>query len=120
MSNYQRLNVWKAAHSLTLSIYSETAQFPRHEQFGLSAQLRRACVSIGANLAEGSSRSRKDFARFLTIALGSTSELEYLLLVSRDLGYIDTYALSAQAVSIARMLQRLRQSMLAGELSARR
>jgi len=112
MSDYRRLEVWKAAHQMTLKVYKETTSFPSHEQFGLTAQLRRAAVSIGANLAEGSSRGGKDYARFLTIAIGSASEVEYLLLVATDLAYFDGRQLEAEVGSIARRLTQLRRKVL--------
>jgi len=104
--------VWKAVHQMTLQVYKETRRFPSHEQFGLTAQLRRATVSIGANVAEGSSRGGKDYARFLTIAIGSASEVEYLLLVATDLAYFDGRQLEAEVGSIARRLTQLRRKVL--------
>src|SRR5437764_11037972 len=95
MSNYRSLDVWKTGHQLTLQIYRETTNFPSHERFGLTAQLRRAAVSIGANIAEGSSRGDKEYARFLTMSIGSASEVEYLLLVATDLEYFDGRELEA-------------------------
>jgi len=112
MSNYRRLDVWKAAHQLTLQVYRETARFPTHERFGLTVQLRRAAVSIGANIAEGSGRGGKEYARFLMIAAGSASEVEYLLLVATDLGYFDGGALESQVGIIARQLTLLRRRVL--------
>ena len=116
MSDYRRLEVWKAAHQLTLQIYRVTTVFPRHEQFGLVSQLRRAAVSIGANIAEGSGRGGKEFARYLAIALGSVNEVEYLLLVATDLGYVDGTDLIAIASTIARRLARLRRAVLSATL----
>jgi four helix bundle protein len=112
MSNYRRLDVWKAAHQMTLQVYKDTTRFPSHERFGLTAQVRRAAVSIGANIAEGSARGGKDYARFLTMAIGSASEVEYLLLVATDLGYFDGRQLEADVASIARRLTRLRLKVL--------
>jgi four helix bundle protein len=110
MSDYKKLDVWKAAHSLTLRLYGLTHAFPHEERFVIVPQIRRAATSIGCNLAEGSSRASKDFARFVTMALGSTSEVEYLTLLATDLGYLREPSLSREIASIARMLQRLRQS----------
>jgi len=88
--DYRRLSVWEKAHELTLMVYRATAAFPDAERFGLTSQLRRAAVSIPSNIAEGAGRgSDKDWARFIGIALGSTNELEYQLLLCRDLGYLD-------------------------------
>ena len=112
MSNYRRLEVWKAAHQMTLQVYRDTIRFPSDERFGLTAQVRRAAVSIGANIAEGSARGGKDYARFLTMALGSASEVEYLLLVATDPGYFDGRQLEADVTSIARRLTRLRLKVL--------
>jgi four helix bundle protein len=89
MRNYEELRCWKAAHTLTLNVYRETSKFPSDERLGLSAQIRRACVSIGSNIAEGAGRSTDaDFARFLDIAIGSCSEVHYQLRISADLNYI--------------------------------
>jgi four helix bundle protein len=84
------LKVWDKAHELTLKIYSATKTFPREEIFGLTSQLRRACASIPANIAEGCGRSGDaELARFLVIASGSASEVEYHLLLAHDLGYLN-------------------------------
>jgi len=110
MSNFKKLDVWNDAHALVLDIYRATGAFPRAEQFGLTSQIRRAAISIPANLAEGSGRdTQRDFARFTSIALGSADELEYLLILAHDLGYLDDKTLSKRAQSIARQLVRLRQ-----------
>jgi len=86
MGNYQDLEVWKRAHRFTLSVYQVTEQFPRSELFGLTSQIRRASASIGANLAEGCGRHRDgELARFVSTAAGSATELEYHLLLARDL-----------------------------------
>ena len=89
MRDFRQIKVWEKAQGLTLDVYRVTAVFPREELYGLTSQLRRASVSIAANIAEGSGKnSRPDFARFLQIALGSASEVEYRLLLSRDLNYL--------------------------------
>jgi four helix bundle protein len=89
MKDFRNLKVWEKAHQLTLKIYKVTEEFPREELYGLTSQIRRACVSIPTNIAEGCVRSSDaDFSRFLYIALGSTSELEYLILLSIDLKII--------------------------------
>jgi four helix bundle protein len=83
------LHVWQKAHQLTLRVYKETEAFPQRERFGLSDQTRRASASIPANIAEGCGRrSQRDFARYLQVCNGSTNELEYHLLLARDLGYL--------------------------------
>lgn len=89
MQDFRNLEVWQKAHELTLTIYQHTESFPTAEQYGLTSQLRRAGSSIPANLAEGSGRgSDADFARFVQIAIGSASELDYHLLLARDLDYL--------------------------------
>jgi len=91
MRNFRELKVWEKAHLLTLKIYKVTERYPKEELYGLTSQIRRACVSIPTNIAEGCVRSSNaDFARFLYIALGSTSELEYLVLLSKDLKFIQS------------------------------
>lgn len=89
MRNYRELQVWTKAHALTLRLYQLSRAFPREEMYGVTSQLRRASVSIGANLAEGCGRrSSSELARFVRIAMGSASELDYHLLLSRDLGFL--------------------------------
>ena len=89
MMDFRKLKVWEKAHLLTLKIYKVTEKFPREELYGLTSQIRRASVSMPTNIAEGCVRSSDaDFSRFLYIALGSTSELEYLILLSMDLKFI--------------------------------
>jgi len=112
MADFRRLTVWQRAHALTLEVYRVTANFPATERFGLSDQIRRAAASIGANVAEGSARCKRDFARYLNIALGSANELEYLLQLAGDLHFVDDATLTSEAGQIARMLVRLRQAVL--------
>src|SRR5436305_13625182 len=83
MRDFRTLNVWQKAHALSIAIYKATATFPSEEKFGLTSQIRRCCVSVEANIAEGCGRGgEQGFRRFLHIALGSASEL----LLARDLG----------------------------------
>jgi four helix bundle protein len=90
MRNYRDLQVWTKAHKLTLDLYRVSQTFPREEIDGITSQLRRASVSIGASLAEGCGRrTSTELARFVRIATGSASELDYHLLLSRDLGFIN-------------------------------
>jgi four helix bundle protein len=90
MRPHEKLDVWKKAVELVLSVYDETRQFPIDERFGLTSQIRRAAVSIPANIAEGAARrSRREFANFLSIAQGSASELETELLIAHRLHYLD-------------------------------
>jgi four helix bundle protein len=86
MKDYRDLKVWERAHAVTLEIYRVTMRFPREELYGLTSQMRRCSASIGANIAEGcGKRSNAEFQRFLQIASGSASELDYHLLLFRDL-----------------------------------
>ncbi len=86
MRDFRKLNVWDKAHRLTLAVYKITKDFPRDEAYGLTSQIRRCSVSIPANIAEGCGRKGEaEFGRFLGIAMGSASELEYHLLLASDL-----------------------------------
>jgi four helix bundle protein len=111
MSDYKKLGVTKKAHELTLNLYRVTESLPRTEIFGLTSQIRRAASSINANLAEGSARgSDRDFLRFLRIAIGSVSELEYHLVLPRDLNFIapqDYQRLEKQRQEVGAMLNGL-------------
>jgi four helix bundle protein len=90
MQDFRNLRVWQKAHELTLEVYKCTRQFPREELYGVTSQMRRAAASISANLAEGCCRQGDtEFSRFAQIALGSVSELEYFLLLSRDLSFLN-------------------------------
>jgi four helix bundle protein len=89
MHNFRNLDVWKKSLQLTKSIYLTTSDFPKHEQWGLTSQMRRSAVSISSNIAEGSSRkSNKDFIRFLEISLGSAFELETQVITSKEVEFI--------------------------------
>lgn len=108
MKDFRQLKVWQKAHQLTLEVYRLTATFPREEIYGLTAQMRRAAASVPSNLAEGCGRnSDAELARFSSMAAGSASELEYQLLLARDLNLIQTndyQSLTEQTVEIKRML----------------
>ena len=108
MVGFRQLKVWEKSHKLTLAVYRVTRSFPTDERYGLTSQIRRAAASICANIAEGCGRrGRADFARFLEIALGSASELEYHLVLAHDLALVkaDAYESLAQAVmEVKRML----------------
>jgi four helix bundle protein len=108
MKDFKKLKVWQRSHQLTLDIYKVTAEFPREELYGLISQLRRSCASIPANIAEGCGRNTDaDFSRFLQIAMGSATELEYHLLLSHDLGILnecDYKNLSKETIEIKQML----------------
>jgi four helix bundle protein len=89
MQNYKDLKVWEKAHLFTLDVYKLTEHFPKTETYGLTSQLRRAASSIPANIAEGCGKNTKrDFANFLNISLGSSNEAEYFILLSKGLNYI--------------------------------
>jgi four helix bundle protein len=110
MQDFRNLEVWKKAHTLTLDIYRLTERFPRTEVFGLSIQLRRGAASIATNLAEGCGRAQGEFGRFLQIAFGAACEVEYQLLLSRDLELITTdqyEAITERLLEVKRMLNGL-------------
>lgn len=89
MRDYKKYDIWKLSHLLTLEVYKITESFPKEEIFGLTSQIRRASSSIGMNIVEGCGRgSDEDFKRFLRNASGSAFEVEYILLLSKDLNYI--------------------------------
>ena len=89
MKDFRTLKVWEKAHVLTLSIYKATEKFPKQEVYALTNQIQRAAVSIPTNIAEGCGKdSDAELKRYFVIAMGSSSELEYLLLLARDLGYL--------------------------------
>ena len=90
MIAHERFEAWKWAHRLALEVYTATDRWSRSERYGLTSQARRAAISIPTNIAEGAARhGRREFARFLSISLGSLAELSYLLLFSRDRGLCD-------------------------------
>jgi len=111
MKDFRELKVWQKAHELTLCVYRTTKAFPREEQFGLTAQLRRSAESVAANIAEGCGRDGDpEFARFLQIAMGSASETEYHLLLARDLGLLhdtDYDPLALKVEEVKKMLTAL-------------
>ena len=108
MRAFRDLKVWRKAHELTLAVYKMTSAFPKAELFGLTSQIRRASGSVGANIAEGCGRAGgPELGRFLQIALGSASELEYHLLLAHDLGLLngsDYNRLDRDVTEIKRML----------------
>jgi four helix bundle protein len=117
MKDYRELKVWQKAHELTLAIYRVSADFPRAELYGLTSQLRRSCSSIPANLAEGCGRyGDAELARFCSIAMGSASELDYHLLLAKDLKLIQFrqyQELAHQTSEVKRMLTGLQQKLRA-------
>ena len=90
MRDFRKYNIWELSHKLTLDIYTVSREFPQNESYSIVSQIRRASASIPTNIAEGCGRdSDAEFNRFLTIALGSASEVEYQLILSKDLNYIN-------------------------------
>ncbi len=118
MQDFRKLIVWKKAQDLTVYAYSVTRRFPSSEQFGLTAQIRSASCSIGANIAEGCGRgSSKDFLRFLHIAIGSAFEVENHILLAERIGYLDeqqTSTLIKMVVEQKRMLASLMREVKKG------
>ena len=117
MGDFRSLKVWQESHQVALLVYKITAPFPAAERYGLTSQLRRAAASIPANIAEGCGRnSDAELARYCRISLGSANEVEYHLLLARDLGYLTTpqYATSAERVdTVRRMLSAFIRSLIA-------
>lgn len=117
MKDFHELKVWQKAHRLTLAVYRITATLPREELYGLTSQLRRSCASIPANLAEGCGRNGDaELSRFCSIAMGSASELEYHLLLAKDLKLIepgDYEELAQRTIELKRMLTALIQKLRA-------
>lgn len=123
MQDYTKLLVWERARALTVSMDEVCRSFDRQAAPGLRAQLMRATMSISANVAEGAGReSRTEFARFVTIAIGSTSEVIHHLVVAEDLALLDRIVaarLIDRATELRRMLFGLRRALLAKESEAR-
>ena len=102
---FQDLLVWQKAHQFVLGVYALTTAFPKQETYGLSLQMRRASVSIPANIAEGFRRRGKpEKARFMNIAEGSVEECRYFLILVKDLGYGDTERLASLLEEVSRLL----------------
>jgi four helix bundle protein len=90
LQDFKKLKVWEKGHVLTLDVYRLTARFPKDELYGLTSQIRRAAASVPAHIAEGCGRGgRAELARFLVVAMGSASELEYHLLLAHDLKFLE-------------------------------
>ncbi len=117
MKDFRELKVWEKGHRMTLAVCRATATFPRDELYGLTSQIRRSCASVPANIAEGCGRgSDADLARFLQIAAGSASELEYHILLANDLGLLEARQyehLTAAVTEVKRMLASFIQKLKA-------
>jgi four helix bundle protein len=112
---FESLEAWQKAHQLALGVYALSRKLPEDEKFGLTSQLRRAAVSAAANIAEGRERtSDADFGHFLDIAAGSVAEVQYFLILGRDLGYwpdAEIQGVSDLAAETIRVIRALRDSV---------
>lgn len=114
--SFQDLVVWQKAHQLVLSVYAYSANFPKAELYGLTSQLRRASVSVPANIAEGfKKRGRADKIRYLNIAQGSLEECRYYLILANDLEYGDHTLLNAHLEEVSRLLEGYVKGVEAGD-----
>ena len=114
--SFQDLLVWQKAHRFVLETYALAATFPKSETYGLALQMRRAAVSIPANIAEGfPRRSKADKARFLNMAEGSVEECRYFPTLTKDLGYGDTQTLSVALEEVSRLLGAYTAAFLASD-----
>jgi len=117
MRDFRKLKVWQKSHELTLAVYKSTSSFPKDELYGLRSQMRRSVSSIPINIAEGCGRNtQSQLAHFLNIGLGSASELEYQLTLSKDLGFINDQIFkeqNEQVKEVKRMLTSLHQKVSA-------
>lgn len=113
IQSFEQLEVWQRAHQMVLHIYRTSADFPAEERFGLTAQFRRAAVSVAANIAEGfRRRTNKDKAHFYNLSQGSLEEVRYYFILARDLSYISNIAPSIRALDeVSRMLSALIRSV---------
>ena len=119
MRDFRQLKVWEESHLLTLEVYRLTREFPKEELFALTNQMRRAAASIGSNIAEGCGRgSNKEYAHFVQIALGSAFEIDYQLMLSKDLEYcsLESYKILSEKVDkvkrqLASLLKKIRETL---------
>ena len=120
--SFTQLNVWQAAHRVTVGVYKLTRTYPADERYGLSSQMRRAAVSVPANIAEGfARRAPRDKGRFYLFARASAEELKYFLILSRDLEYAPSSVLeplAKEVESVCRMPHRLLEVNGAPEIDA--
>jgi len=113
LRDFKNLKVWQKSHQLTLAVYKVTATFPKEEMYGLTSQIRRSCASIPANIAEGCGRAGEiELARFLQIAMGSASELEYHLMLSHDLEILKTLDYNQLATDVSEVKRMLTSFIL--------
>lgn len=111
--SFEDLIVWQKAHKFVLVVYRFTETFPKQETYGLTSQLRRAAVSIPANIAEGfKKRGKADKARFMNIGEGSVEECRYYLILSKDLGYGSTEQLMGLLEEVSKLLRAYSASIL--------
>jgi four helix bundle protein len=112
ISTFKELVAWQKAHKFVLEVYQQTREFPDHEKFGLTSQLRRAAVSIPANIAEGFARSGiADRMRFMNIAQGSIEECRYYLILSNGLGYMNSPASESLLEEVSKLVFAYRRSL---------
>jgi len=113
---FSDLIVWRKAHEFVLFVYKFTSTFPKHELYGLSSQMRRAAISIAANIAEGfRKRGKPDKARFVNTAEGSIEECRYYLILAKDLGYGQTEGLMDSLEEVSRLLSGYSKAILASD-----
>jgi four helix bundle protein len=116
---FQDLLVWRRAHAFVLAVYKMTAALPRREIFGLTSQMRRAAISVAANIAEGfAKRGKADKVRFMNIAEGSLEENRYYLLLSQGLGYVNTGELMELLNEVGRLLKGYSRAIVASKFPA--
>jgi four helix bundle protein len=117
MKDFRTLKVWEKSHRLVLAIYEATTPFPKNELYGITSQIQRAAVSVPTNIAEGCGKdSDAELGRYFKIAMGSSSELEYLLLLAHDLSYLTDAQynqLQANLVEVRKMLNAFIQKLKA-------
>jgi four helix bundle protein len=117
---FQDLIVWQKSHALTMRVYKLTKSFPKEELFGLASQMRRAAVSVAANIAEGfSKKGRPDKARLMNISQGSLEELRYYFILSKDLGYLTANADWTDLDEVARLLGAYVRTLISHSSSSR-
>jgi four helix bundle protein len=113
---FQDLIVWQKAHKLVLSVYKSTENFPSKEVYGLTAQFRRAAISVAANIAEGFRKSgRADKHRFMNIAQASLEECRYYIILALDLGYMKSDGIIAQLEEVSKLLNGYAKAILTSD-----